>query len=56
MSELILRKEARGILKQMKVIENKQNYLCSVVRVLKLRHQNIDIVQTTKVVKEILND
>lgn len=56
MSELRLLKETRGILQQMEVIENKKSYLCSVLRVMQLRHQNIDTTKVIKVIKRVLND
>ena len=56
MADLTLLRESREILKQMGVTQKEDTHLCSVLKVLQMRHTDLDIHQATKVVKQVLHD
>lgn len=53
MADYMLLKESRQILREMSV-EKSEGLLCPIVRVLQMRHSDLDVKQATKVVKGIL--
>ncbi len=56
MSNIILRKESLKIMRQMPKIECSSALLCPILRVLQMRHSNLDVIQATKVIREVLHD
>ena len=56
MAELTLLRESREILKQMDVTQREEAHLCPVLKVLQMRHSDLDITQATRVVRKVLHD
>jgi len=53
MADYILARESKQILKNM-ALEKSETLLCPILRVLQMRHSDLDVKQATKVVKGIL--
>lgn len=56
MSNIVLRKKSREILRQMSKAEHTSALLCPILKVLQMRHSELDVTQATKIVREILHD
>lgn len=56
MSTIILKKESREIRRQMLGNESSTSLLCPILRVLQMRHRDLDMRNATDVVREILED
>jgi len=56
MSNIILRKESKEILRQMAYTEHSSVLLCPVLKILQMRHSGLDVAQATKVLREVLHD
>ncbi len=56
MSNILLRKESIKILKQMSTAEHSSALLCPILKVLQMRHSDLDVSQATRVVRELLHD
>lgn len=54
MAEMLLLKETRSILKEMNVNENREGLFCPVMRVLKMRHSDLDKKQAKRVLQTVL--
>ena len=53
MADYILKRESNQILQQFST-QKDERLLCSILKVLQMRHSDLDIRQATKVVKRIL--
>ena len=53
MADYILTRESNEILRQFS-IEKSDNLLCPILKVLQMRHHDLDVKQATRVVKNIL--
>jgi len=56
MADLTLLRESREILKQMGITQKEESLLCPVLKVLQMRHTDIDLAQATKIVRKVLHD
>ncbi len=56
MADLTLLKESREILKQMGMTHKEERLLCPILKVLQMRHANLDIGQATRAVRRVLHD
>jgi len=56
MANYILRRESKEILKQMGATEHSEKLLCPILKVLQMRHSDLDVHQATIVIKEVLHD
>jgi len=56
MSNITLQKESKEIMKQMATAEYSSALLCPILRVLQMRHSDLDVSQATRVVRELLHD
>jgi hypothetical protein len=56
MADLILLRESRVILKQMDVVHKEGKLLCPILKILQMRHSDLDTEQATTIVKRVLND
>ena len=56
MADLTILRESRKILKQMGVAQKENALLCPVLKILQMRHADLDISQAEKIVREVLND
>ncbi len=56
MADLTLLRESRGILKQMNVTQKEEKLLCPILKILQMRHSDLDIGQATVIVRRVLND
>lgn len=54
MADYLLTKETNEILKELSV-EKDERLLCPILRVLQMRHSDLDIKQATRVIKDILH-
>ena len=54
MADYLIRKESNEILAQVPRELRNEKLLCSVIKVLQMRHQDIDQVQAARVVKKVL--
>lgn len=51
----MLRKESKQILEQMGVDHYDKQFVCPILKVLQMRHRDLDIDQAVKIVKDILD-
>lgn len=56
MANYILRKESKEILKQMGISKKEETLLCPILKVLQMRHSDLDMHQAKRVVLEVLHD
>lgn len=56
MADSTLFRESKEILKQMGATQNKDIYFCSILRVLQMRHSDLDMHQARRVIKRTLHD
>lgn len=56
MSNILIYKESKEILRQMSTAEHSSVLLCPILKVLQMRHSDLDVSQATKVVREMLHD
>ena len=56
MADLILMQESRRILKQTGTTEKESSLLCPIVKILKMRHADLDTDQATRIVKRVLDE
>ena len=56
MADLTLLRESRGILKQMGITQKEEKLLCPILKILQMRHSNLDIGQAAVIVRRVLND
>ena len=56
MAYLTLLRESREILREMGITKKEEAYLCPILKVLQMRHSDLDITQATKVVRKVLHD
>jgi len=55
MADFEILKESKEILKQFSVTEKTGTLLCPVLKVLQMRHKDLDATQATRVIREILH-
>lgn len=53
MPDYLLNKESKEILKEFSV-ESNENLICPTLKVLQMRHKDLDVKQATRVIKSIL--
>jgi hypothetical protein len=53
MADYLLSKESKEILREFS-IEKNENLLCPILKVLQMRHHNLDVKQATRVVRTVL--
>ena len=56
MADYKLIKESKEILRQFSVTEKTDSLLCPILKVLQMRHKDLDTDQATRVIREILHD
>ena len=54
MASYLLRKESREILKQMHGENHREELLCPILKVLRMRHRDLDIKQAVEVIKDVI--
>ncbi len=55
MASYLLRKESRQILEQMGIESYNEKLVCPVLKVLKMRHKDLDIHQAVGVIKDLID-
>ena len=53
MSDILLSKKSRKILRAFSM-EKSDNLLCPILRVLQMRHSDLDVKQATRVIRNVL--
>ncbi|CAA6800492.1 MAG: Unknown protein [uncultured Sulfurovum sp.] len=53
MADYIITKESKEILRDLSMQKN-ENLLCPILRVLQMRHSDLDVQQATRVIKTVL--
>lgn len=56
MGDFAIAKESKEILKQFSVTEKTDNLLCPILKVLQMRHNDLNKAQATRVIREVLHD
>lgn len=56
MADFAIAKESKEILKQFSVTEKTDGLLCPILKVLQMRHKDLDTTQATRVIREVLHD
>ena len=56
MADIRLLQESRAIIREMGIQEKEESLLCPILRVLKMRHRNLDTAQATRMIKKALHD
>ena len=54
MADILLLKESREIMKQMGQDEKSMSLLCPTLKILQMRHSDLNVVQATKVLRSML--
>ena len=54
MSDYLLTKESKNILKSLSV-DKDERLLCPILRVLQMRHHDLDVKQATKIIRTVLH-
>jgi len=55
MADFRIMKESKEILRQFSVTEKSDSLLCPILKVLQMRHTDLDRVQATKIVRGVLD-
>lgn len=55
MASYLLRKESKEILEQMGMQSSSEKLICPVLRVLQMRHKDLDIDQAVKAIKDVID-
>lgn len=55
MADYTIVKESREILKQFSMTEKSNTLLCPILKVLQMRHSDLDTLQATRVVRGVLD-
>ncbi|CAA6808276.1 MAG: Unknown protein [uncultured Sulfurovum sp.] len=55
MADYIITKESKAILRDLSM-QKSENLLCPILRVLQMRHSDLDIQQATRVIRTVLAD
>ena len=53
MADYLITKESKAILRDLSMQKSK-NLLCPILRVLQMRHNDLDVQQATRIIKNIL--
>ena len=56
MADYRIIKESKEILRQFSVTEKTDGLLCPILKVLQMRHKDLDRDQATRVIREVLHD
>jgi len=56
MADIKLLQESRAIIREMGVTKKENFLLCPILRVLQMRHHDLNTKQATRVIREVLND
>ena len=54
MADLLLLKESRAIMREMNLSENTTGLFCPVMRVLKMRHTDLNVAQAKRVLRGVI--
>jgi hypothetical protein len=55
MANYLIEKESKEILEQMGIASYNEKLLCPVLKVLQMRHKDLDVEQALKVIKSMMN-
>lgn len=55
MADYLLSKESKEILREFSVEKN-ENLLCPILRVMQMRHRDLDVKQATRVIRTVLGE
>lgn len=56
MADFTIAKESKEILRQFNITEKTDALLCPILKVLQMRHKDLDSGQVTRVIREVLHD
>ena len=56
MADFAIAKESKEILKQFSVTEKTDSLLCPILKVLQMRHNDLDKKQASRVIREVLHN
>ncbi len=56
MADLTIMQESRRILKQTRTVQKNSSLLCPILKILHMRHADLDMDQVTRVVKRVLDE
>jgi len=56
MADIRLLQESRAIIREMGVTQKENSLLCPILRVLQMRHRDLNMKQATRIIRELLND
>lgn len=56
MSDYMIARESKEILRQFSVTEKRDSLLCPILKVLQMRHKDLDTNRAAKVIREVLHD
>ena len=56
MADYSIVKESKEILRQFSITEKSNRLLCPILKVLQMRHADLDTVQATRVVRGVLDE
>ena len=55
MSDYVIAKESKEILREFSLPEKTDSLLCPILKVLQMRHKDLNTVQATKVIRDVLH-
>ncbi len=56
MADIRLLQESRAIIREMGVHDKEASLLCPILKVLQMRHHDLDSTQATRIIKKALDD
>ena len=56
MADFAILKESKEILREFSITEKTDGLLCPILKVLQMRHKDLDTSQACRIIKEILHD
>jgi len=56
MADFTIEKESKEILRQFSVTEKTDGLVCPILKVLQMRHKDLNTAQATKIIREVLQD
>ena len=56
MADIQLLQESRAIIREMGVHDKEESLLCPILKVLKMRHHNLNSTQATRMIKKALHE
>ena len=55
MADFAIVKESKEILRQFSATEKTDNLLCPILKVLQMRHKDLDTIQASRVIRKVLH-